>query len=80
LRQLVPVRQLQFAQYRSGVCFHGAGGDREPGADFFVGVSGDDEAQHVLFASGELVEFRVQPGWAGAAEGVEHEAGQAGEK
>ena len=50
----------------------------QPGPDLLVGVAPGDEAHDLLLAGRQLVELGVDRVGQGPAEGVEHEAGQAG--
>ena len=53
-------------------------GEVQPGGDFLVAVSAGDELEDFALAGGEVVEVGVGVGSFAGAEGVEHEAGEAG--
>ncbi len=57
---------------------HRPGGDVQARAGLLVGVAGADQAQHLPFTSGELIQFRVQRHGRVAAEGVKDEPREAG--
>jgi hypothetical protein len=59
MRELVPIRELQLAQHRRYVGFHGLGGDLKFNADLFIGVTTSDETKDLAFAGSQLIEFRV---------------------
>ena len=76
--ELVAVGELQLAQHGGDVGLDRLGADAEVVGDLLVEVAARDEAQDLLLARRELVDVgRRSAARRLAAEGVEHEAGQA---
>ena len=78
--QLMAAGELQFAQYRGDVSLDRLDRDGEPPGDLLVGVAAGNLAKHLTFHAGSVGQLGVGRPGERACEGIEHKAGEAGEK